>query len=483
MLFNSYAFLFLFLPVVLVGYQVLGRLLGDAALKIWLVAASLFFYGWWEPTYVALVLASMVFNYSVGRQLLRSADGAGWLVIGIAGNLLLLGYFKYFHFVIDNLNHFTGAQLAFHDVVLPIGISFFTFTQIAYLVDLRRGVTENKGVLSYALFVTFFPHLIAGPIVHHRELADQFDRLRGITAANFAVGVGLLSLGLFKKVVVADSLAPYADQVFNLSGAAPLTQVDAWSGALAYTFQLYFDFSGYADMAVGLSRMLGIAMPCNFDSPYKAASIIEFWRRWHMTLSRFIRDYLYIPLGGSRCGWFRRHANLLFVMVCAGLWHGAGWTFIVWGGMHGVLLLINHVWRSLPMVQASIWLVKSRVWRLVTLLTTFVAVVSTWVVFRAENVNDAWHILGIMYGIEPSGATEVVASSLKLWIALASLLAVAWWAPNSQQLLGVMESGELSRHPFFRSIFRSVGAAVIASIAFAAVAMMQRPSPFLYFQF
>lgn len=484
MLFNSYTFIFMFLPVLLIGYQLAERVWGNVATRMWLAGGSLFFYGWWNPKYLSLVLVSIGFNYLLGQVMLKLNGQRRWLVLGIAGNLALLGYFKYAQFFVDNLNRLTGWEATFHSVVLPIGISFFTFTQIAYLADLRKGRTRDRGALDYLLFVTFFPHLIAGPIVHHRELVSQFDGMKRLLASNLTVGIGLFSLGLFKKVVVADSLAPYANGVFDAPDVAGLSQAEAWAGALAYTFQLYFDFSGFADMAVGLSRMFGIAMPCNFDSPYKSSSIIEFWQRWHMTLSRFVRDYLYIPLGGSRCGWFRRHANLLAVMLLMGLWHGAGWTFVVWGGIHGCLLLINHVWQDWAHVGLIEQFRKSRVWRQSSMALTFLVVVSAWVVFRAEGVQEAWQILRLMYGLDVGGVGGALpALDWNLWMGLALLLLVVWVLPNSQQIVGVNEAGELEGRPVRDWIFAAQGAGLTAALAFAAVALMQRPSPFLYFQF
>lgn len=484
MLFNSYIFIFVFLPVVLFAYQAAERVWGNIATRVCLSASSLFFYGWWNPKYLSLILASVTFNYLLGRQLIRSSGQRRWLIFAVAGNLAILGYFKYSGFIVENLNRMTGWELAVHTVVLPIGISFFTFTQIAYLVDLRNGKTHDRGVLDYLLFVTFFPHLIAGPIVHHRELASQFDTMKRLMSSNIAIGVALFSLGLFKKVVIADSLAPYSNAVFDAPAGTGFTQAEVWVGALAYTFQLYFDFSGYADMAVGLSRLFGIAMPCNFNSPYKSKNIIEFWRRWHMTLSRFVRDYLYIPMGGSRCGWLRRHANLLVVMLLMGLWHGAGWTFVLWGGIHGCFLLINHIWRDAAREGVLGKLLETRVWQFASMVLTFIAVVTAWVIFRAQGVNEAWQLLRLMYGLGSGGMGDVLyVQDARLWISFLMLLFIVWIFPNSQQIVGVNEAGEVEGKPVRSWVFGTQGAGFAAALAFAAVALMQRPSPFLYFQF
>ena len=343
MLFNSNTFLFLFLPVVLAGFFAIGRFHREAA-ALWLFAASVAFYGMWNAAYIALLIGSIVFNYTVGVNLSRLvADGraarARWLIRGgVAGNLLLLGYYKYANFFVDSAAALTGADWQIATIVLPIGISFYTFTQIAFLVDCYRGEVRETNPIHYGLFVTYFPHLIAGPVLHHKEMMPQFAQAKTYRPdwECIAVGTTIFAIGLFKKVVIADGIGPFAAPIFNAAAAGqPLTMLEAWGGALAFSFQLYFDFSAYSDMAIGLSKLFGVRLPLNFDSPYKATSIIDFWRRWHMTLSRFLRDYLYIPLGGSRCGTMRTYINLLATMVIGGLWHGAGWTFVVWGALHG----------------------------------------------------------------------------------------------------------------------------------------------------
>ncbi len=484
MLFNSYTFIFIFLPVVLAGYQLSYRFFGNTLSRLWLAAASLFFYGWWNPKYTFLVVFSIVFNFVLGTRMMKSQNMKRWLIVGIIGNLSLLGYFKYAHFLATNLSELTGLALAVKEHILPIGISFFTFTQIAYLVDLRKGRTEDRGPLDYALFVTFFPHLIAGPIVHHRELASQFDTMKRLLSSNMVVGLGLFSLGLFKKVVIADNLAPSVDSVYGASEIANLSQAEAWYGTLAYTFQLYFDFSGYADMAVGLSRMFGVAMPCNFASPYKSTSIIDFWRRWHMTLSKFVRDYLYIPLGGSHCGWLRNHTNLLVVMVIMGLWHGAGWAFVVWGAVHGSYLVLNHAWATLSRGTPLERFRQSALWRKVSLMITFIAVASAWVIFRADSLHDASLLLQLMYGLEPGGNGSVLPDlDWRMWAVLLALLLAVWLLPNSQEIVGVNELGESGNTPAWQWIFNKRGAVLAAAMMFAALILMQRPSPFLYFQF
>ncbi|HET9700323.1 MAG TPA: MBOAT family O-acyltransferase, partial [Burkholderiales bacterium] len=399
MLFNSYEFIFGYLPLTFLGFFLLARVSHFLAAS-WLTLASLFFYAWWNPAYVGLLLGSILFNFiagmSIGRAVARGETRlAGWLLAGsVGGDLLLLAYYKYADFFLSNINAVSGAELPLLGIVLPLGISFFTFTQIAFLVDTWQGKVREYRFVHYALFVTYFPHLIAGPVLHHKEMMPQFAL--GTTYRphweNIAVGLTIFFIGLFKKTVLADGIAQYVGPVFSAHDAgARLPLLDAWGGALAYTFQLYFDFSGYSDMAIGLSRLFGVQLPLNFHSPYKADNIIEFWRRWHMTLSRFLRDYLYIPLGGSRRGGSRRYLNLMLTMVLGGLWHGANWTFVVWGGLHGFYLMVNHAWHAL---RRRLGLGDGgRGGRWAGRVLTFLAVVVAWVFFRAESVDDALYVL------------------------------------------------------------------------------------------
>lgn len=355
MLFNSYTFLFLFLPVTLLVFFRLGKYSHPLA-GLWLFVASLFFYAWWNPAYVGLLLASIAFNYAVGRALVKEQSSGrakvkkSVLIFGLVTDLGLLAYFKYANFFVSSTDALLGQGWQLDPIILPLGISFFTFTQIAFLVDAYRGEIKEANFIHYGLFVTYFPHLIAGPVLHHKEMMPQFARATTYRLhwENFALGFTLFSIGLFKKVVLADGIAPFANALYSAaSHGTVLTFLEAWAGALAYTFQLYFDFSGYTDMALGISCLFGVRLPVNFNSPYKAVNIIDFWRRWHMTLSRFLRDYLYFPLGGNRKGPVRRYMNLIATMLLGGLWHGAGWTFVLWGGLHGLYLVINHAWHGL----------------------------------------------------------------------------------------------------------------------------------------
>ncbi len=408
MLFNSYEFIFLFLPVTVVGFFLISKCSHTFG-TLWLVLASLFFYGWWDVRYVPLLCASIGFNYLVGGRIEQLAAGhtiapgehvakdvphaaarKGWLAFGIVVNVLLLGYFKYMDFFLGSVNTLAGADwFGLPHIVLPLGISFFTFTQTAYLVDAYRGQAKNESFLTYCEFVTIFPHLIAGPIINHREMIPQFvaDATFRVNWDNMARGLTIFTIGLFKKVAIADSLAPWVNDIFARADA--LTFLEAWIGALGYTLQLYFDFSGYSEMAIGLGLMLNLKLPMNFNSPYQSLSVIDFWRRWHMTLGLWVKNYLYIPMGGGRCGVVKKMRNLFASMLIIGLWHGAGWTFVFWGGLHGVMLMINHLWR-----RTGIALPKALCWAM-----TFLGVVVCWVFFRAETFQDAWCIIMAMTDI------------------------------------------------------------------------------------
>ena len=528
MLFNSYEFLFIFLPATLLIYFFIARFGREAAIS-WLVIASLFFYGWWNPVYVVLIVASMLGNYWLGRaiglsvQWRKSRQAKFWLALGVIANLAVLGYFKYANFAVNTFNQLSGADVYLALIVLPLGISFFTFQQIAYLVDARHGITHEYSFRHYALFVTFFPQLIAGPIVHHKDILPQFmqpDALKP-QVANISIGLSIFVIGLLKKTVLADGVAPYATPVFNAAAQGEeLSFFVAWGGALAYTLQLYFDFSGYSDMAIGGARLFGIRLPLNFHSPYRATSIVEFWRRWHMTLSRFLRDYLYIPLGGNRGSKLRRYRNLILTMLLGGLWHGAGWTFVIWGGLHGMYLAINHAWtalrtRYLPRQMLPRWLGRALAWAV-----TFLAVVMGWVYFRAASADAAWAMLQGMFGFhgialpnallarlnalvpgfEQLGITAFLGGGSQFvftWVWILALLPLALFMPNTQQIMALAEPAithheckpddEISLAPALERRLRwrpTLAWAVIMGIITAvAVLGMANISEFLYFQF
>lgn len=421
MLFNSYPFLFLFLPVVFAGYFAFLHFQKVRVATFWLVLASLFFYAFWNPAYLPLLLVSLGFNYFIGSYLARSESRyrKGVLALGILGNVFLLAYFKYTDFFLGSLNNIFDAGFSLPGILLPLAISFFTFQQIAYLVDSYRGLTKEYSFLNYSLFVTFFPQLIAGPIVHHREMMPQFESAqeRNINYRNIATGLFILSVGLCKKVLIADTLAVWANAGFGSD--VPLSFFEAWSTALAYTFQLYFDFSGYTDMAIGAALLFNIRLPLNFNGPYRAKNIQEFWRRWHITLTNFLRDYVYIPLGGNRAGIVRRYFNVFAVFLIGGLWHGAAWTFVAWGALHGTAMAIYGMWSKLGVSLPTI----------VSWGTTFVFVVFSWVMFRAESFADAFSLWKGMLGfngISIPGMAESFLLSLSPPLQFNGFLPTVW---------------------------------------------------------
>jgi alginate O-acetyltransferase complex protein AlgI len=519
-LFNSYVFILGFLPLTLFLFFLIAKK-SHAGAAVFLVIASVFFYGWWDPRYVLLLLGSIAFNYTAGRILSSrsgsTSDRKRLLWIAVTANLALLGYYKYANFFVSNVNEVTTAGFALPEIVLPLGISFFTFTQIAFLVDAFRHEAKEYNFIHYALFVTYFPHLIAGPILHHKEMMPQFGRpsTYRFSWENLAVGLTFFFIGLFKKAFLADSIAPYANAVFTAGDAGKnLSFVEAWEGALAYSLQLYFDFSGYSDMAIGLSRMFGIKFPLNFASPYKSVNIVEFWRRWHMTLSRFLRDYLYIPLGGSKKGPLRRYENLMATMLLGGLWHGAGWTFVAWGGLHGIYLVANHAWdairRSLGWrsIALSPWYIG------ISVFITFVAVVIGWVFFRSSTFQGALAILASMSGRHgfalPASWEDGMAPQLisllrslgrefratavetDVWgpVWIGALLCIVWAMPNTQQVLRLFDpalepAGGDRMAGNSRLVWRPnlAWSIAIAGLAVLAFTSGNEISEFLYFQF
>ena len=526
MLFNSYSFLFAFLPATLLGFFLVARAKPRLGTVV-LVLASVFFYGCWDIRYVPLLLGSAAFNYAMSRAIVRSQGRrrktiAKWLAgATVAADLVLLGYFKYYGFFVSSVNTVTGWHLTRVDVVLPLGISFFTFTQIAFIVDTYCSEAREQDPLHYLLFVTWFPHLIAGPIIHHKETMPQFATA---AASRFnwmamASGSAMLTMGLFKKVVLADGIGYYvaatnAMSVFTKSGlGVPVGFFDVWAGALAYTLQLYFDFSGYSDMAVGLTLMFGVRFPANFNSPYKAVNIIEFWRRWHMTLSRFLRDYLYLPLGGNRRGSFRRYVNLLVTMLIGGLWHGAGWTFVIWGGLHGIFLVVNHGWRSLRAAFGADLSRSTLSGRFASRTVTFAAVVVAWVFFRSTTLAGAcgvWSGMAGMNGFRLFEGDRAALGSIGTWLAsagvrfepamqasiipvglwIAALLPIVLWMPNSLEIMGrfdvvLQRAGSDDRAVASRISWRpTLWWAVVAAVLFTiALLNLTKPSEFLYYQF
>ncbi|TVY05640.1 MBOAT family O-acyltransferase [Paenibacillus cremeus] len=392
MLFNSYEFIFLFLPIVFLGYFILNKKRLVFLGKIWLIIGSLCFYSWWNIQYLSILLMSLLFNFAAGALLgskQQRINRKAVLVLGIIFNVSLLGYYKYFDFLITNTNALFNSHFSLLHLVLPLGISFITFQKIAFLIDSYKKQSMKYNFLNFSLFVTFFPQLIAGPIVHHSEIMPQFDQLKNkvINFRNISLGIFIFSIGLFKKVAIADSLASWATMGFD--NAKTLTFFEGWITSLSYTFQLYFDFSGYTDMAIGTALLFNIVLPMNFNSPYKALDIQDFWKRWHITLSRFLTQYIYIPLGGNRKGNTRTYINILIVFLISGLWHGAGWTFIFWGLLHGAATVINRYWKS-----QDFKLNKYIAW-----FITFNFVNIAWVFFRATTWGDAIKVLRGMIGL------------------------------------------------------------------------------------
>lgn len=499
MLFNSYIFIFAFFPVVFFGFYRIGKYSHELA-SLWLAVASIFFYGWWDLHYVGLLCGSILFNYTagylIGRQVTQKTaiQSKGLLTAAVSINLILLGYFKYANFFVDNLNHLTGTSLLMGSVILPLGISFFTFTQIAFLVDTYQGKVKEFNFVHYTLFVTYFPHLIAGPVLHHKEMMPQFSKrnVSHLNWDNIAEGLSIFVFGLAKKVLIADSLAGFATPVFSAvaTGGQPML-FEAWIGVLAYTFQLYFDFSAYSDMAIGLSLMFNVRLPMNFNSPYKAASIIEFWRCWHMTLSRFLRDYLYIPLGGSRKGNTQRYLNLMITMVLGGLWHGAGWTFVIWGGLHGFYLMLNHAWRYFKIKME--WGEGGGFAKFAAGALTFLAVVLGWVFFRSDSFSSAITLLQAMAGMHGvsfpismeafvglhswavfDGVGPITSiNSADISILFGLCFVIVWLMPNVAEIALLIKTS-------YCQIYVPIALGVMLGIS---LLVMRRVSEFLYFQF
>lgn len=517
MLFNSMSFIFLFLPLTLLIYYALIRLGHRNWVFLFLVGSSLVFYSVWNPPYVFLLMISMAFNYIFGRLIEKTkvkGSAHGWILIsGVMANLLLLGYYKYAGFFIENLNALSGTDFTLHRIILPLGISFYTFQQIAYLVDISRGDIKSGRIAHYATFVIFFPQLIAGPIVHYRDMMHQFfdSNLGQFWRSNLLIGLVIFAIGLFKKTVIADSAAGFSSPVFNAVHAGDaITFFDGWRAALCYKIQLYFDFSGYSDMAVGLARMFGLLLPPNFHSPLRAFSIIDYWRRWHMTLQQFIVSYMYQPLAIplTRSGARRRFGKwtmfvytvtvpTVIVFLISGLWHGAAWTFVIWGLMHGVFLAVNEFWRMFRRKARRLSPPGALDNTLYFVLTLTSAVIAS-TMFRAEAPSDAvaiWAAMlkfdqaGAIINILPSGLGELFTKPFAFCL-LAGVIIFLF--PNTQQLMSRY------RPVLYWDTWKSVGPALLQMrwrlnlawaiwtgfILFAGVVFIFRgQSEFIYFNF
>ena len=484
MYFNSYEFIFLFLPIVIGGYFLLGARKNSRLANIWLLVAGLFFYGYWDAAYLSVLVGSIVANFVIAGRILKAAadeDDFGrrlFFAVGLLFNIGLLGWFKYADFVLENVNCFWGTNIPLPNVELPLGISFFTITQLICLYDCQAGSVKKNGFLDYALFVSFFPHLLSGPILYHRSMMKQFrdEKLRRLSWANMAEGLTLFIIGLVKKVVIADSFIAYIDGGF--AAAEHLTLFHAWFISASYFMQLYFDFSGYSDMAIGMAKIMNIAMPINFNSPAKAKSLIEFWQRWHISLTNAITGCLYQPMLRSFASPKFRHVIFcsFVTFVIVGVWHGAGWTYVVFGLMHAVGVVVNHVWR-----RYKLWMPS-----LLAHLVTMTYVVITMVIFRAADLAEGWRVIKAMFGVQGVLVSEKMADmAAQLWqislpvghifidfpyVTFAVALFLLFFVPNSTQLI--------------KKFRPSVPLAIILITAFAyAVSKLGETTDFLYFQF
>jgi alginate O-acetyltransferase complex protein AlgI len=493
MLFNSYIFLFGFLPSALLIFYGLRRWRFLNASVTSLMLASVAFYTYWRPSDTFILIGTIIVNYFVAKYLgkLSEKHSKLLLIFGISVNLGLLIYFKYFDFLATNVAALGGIKYVARHIVMPIGISFFTFTQLAYLVDCYRSRTYEANFITYALFVTVFPHLIAGPIIHHAQMRPQFARLRRepVDANLITMGVVIFVVGLAKKVLLADNLVGGANLVFNAADhGAHLSTASAWIGTIAYTLQIYFDFSGYSDMAIGLALLFGLCLPVNFNSPYKSTSIIDFWRRWHISLSTWLRDYLYIPLGGNRGGEFSRLRNVFITFLLGGLWHGAGWTFVIWGALHGAYVVVNHL-----MIKGATPKTPGRLAVAGKRIAVMLLVMIAWVFFRATSVAGAMSIMRSMFSVQQGTVLAGLDFNAYFWMLLGG--AIALFAPSTQQLtrytakpaqplklpegplLGSLRAGNLAYSA-------SPAVALIGGCIFAAaLACIWRPAIFIYFNF
>lgn len=475
MVFSSLEFVLLFLPVSILGYYLLLRLGWKRYALLFILLASFFYYAYWRVENILLIFASIGFNYMLGNMLSSATKYRKLLFVASIGcNLLALFYFKYTMFALETVNALSTAQLSVPQIVLPIGISFFTFQQIAYLSDIYTGKHDptGEGLLNYSLFVCFFPQLVAGPIVHHKEMMPQFAsaQARIVNWENIYKGLILFSIGLAKKVLIADTLSPLVGYAFDQAGS--LTFSEALYASLCYTLQLYFDFSGYCDMAIGCGLMLNIQLPWNFDSPYKATNIQEFWRRWHITLSRWLRDYLYIPLGGNRKGDIRTLGNLFLTFLLGGLWHGAAWTFVIWGAMHGAALVVHRLWS-----RAGRQMVRPLAW-----LLTFAFVDLAWVVFRAKDMDCLRRFMdafsgknGIAMGMEFIHKAKnifIIPDIIVVSCLIFILLVICFVGMNSREIL-VRKDVKIVRLFFM----------LLCSISLICICVPDKSQEFIYFQF
>jgi len=481
MLFNSVEFLFLFLPVTFVGYFLLLRLQVPVFAKLWLLGASLYFYSYWHVNYLPLLLSSLMFNFFAGRLLSGARLPQGvrrvFLLLAVGANIAFLGYYKYADFLIENINLAFDAEVAPLNLLLPLAISFFTFQQIAYLVDSYRGEVEERNPIDYAIFISFFPQLIAGPIVHHKEMMPQFAGARHsrINLSNIYVGLFLIGIGLFKKTVIADQFAPWVD--YGYSDTEGLSLIGSWALSLGFTMQLVFDFTAYSDMAIGIGLLFNIRLPINFYSSLKATSIAEFWDRWHLTLTSFLRQYVYFPLGGNRKGFARANVNLFIVFMIAGIWHGSGWNFVMWGVLQGGANVLYRIWKKHGMSMHPLlgWF----------LTFNFINVICVY--FRAPTFADSANVLMGMAGLNgivPDGSPSALAPLLPLGFLLSEISAgwkyLLWLGVAFYLALFTRNSMEIGRDVTvnIKSAFYS-GLLIGVSL----LTLLDRKDEFIYFDF
>ena len=505
MLFHEPIFLFAFLPIfILLSYLILR----NKKIKFYIVFLSfisLIFYGYWNISFIPLLIGSIIFNFFLSKKFEKKiikTNKKKILIFGITINILFLCFFKYLIMISDTLLFLTNIDLEIVSVELPLGISFFTFLQIAYLVDKYKEKSVSYDFSSYFLFVSFFPHLIAGPLVHHSQLIPQFSNLKRIKLDNLSIGFFIFSIGLFKKLIIVGTISRWSDNLFDGSalGLTP-SFIDSWVGVLSFSLQIYFDFSAYSDMAIGLSKMIGIILPINFNSPYKSESFIEFWKRWHITLSTFLRDYLYFSIGGNRMGVTRQYINIIIVMFFAGLWHGSSWLFVFWGLLHGLLLVINHMIRNTHLIKLN---------KLLTVPFIFLVVTILWVPFRAETYESMLLIYKGLVGLNGyvlpfhyqekfsflqnlKEITNLTFSNLNVYagkkqlIILASLILWVWILPNSQQIIDIYKPiiNKIQKI-YYKKLSFNATTGIICGLLYSYLLIFSiqgTPGEFIYFQF
>jgi alginate O-acetyltransferase complex protein AlgI len=478
LLFNSYVFILLFLPIVLAGYFLLLGFKQKTLAKVFLVLASVYFYSFWSIKFLPILLLSISVNYVVARFINKDTSWKKlFLVLGILFNVSLLGYFKYADFFIANMNVVLQSNFPLLHVALPLGISFITFQKIAYLVESYRGETKGYSFIDFLFFVTFFPQLIAGPITYHSELMAQLKKPEKfkMNFHNMAAGLYIFAIGLFKKVIIADTFAVWATDGY--SHIDKLSMVDSWITTLSYTIQLYFDFSGYCDMAIGIALFFNFVLPVNFNSPYKSLNIQEFWRRWHITLGRFFTQYVYIPLGGSRVGTFRTYFNVFIIFFISGFWHGAGWTFVIWGALHGLASIIYRAWSQLGL----------RLPKVIAWFVTFLFVHLAWVYFRAPDIDSAHAMFGKMFSFADLQVPPMIARIVRDTMGIRFGTAIPFFDLNLLLyivlFLGIVlfTKNSIEKLETFKPTVKN--AAFISILTVVSLLYLNRVSEFLYFNF